>query len=291
VAVPKSHRIGSTGSSFFQRLLTWTDDRLKLDPSSLRLLEQEWFWTDVQTSLRAHDTGERTALVFIHGYHVSFEEAALRAAQIGFDLQVTGLTAFFSWPSRGTFVDYIPDGDSIEASEQAIADFLTCFANDSGADRVHVIAHSMGNRGLLRSMQRIVAQASGAGAALFGQIILAAPDVDSDVFRQLAGDCCRSAQRTTLYISSRDKALASSGIIHRAPRAGYWPPVTVLPGIDTVEVSNIDLTWLGHGYVAEARDILTDIHALFLHNDPPQNRMGMRAKVSEAGDAYWVVGS
>jgi len=46
-----------------------------------------------------------------------------------------------------------------EASEVYITHFLTRFAQDSGAERVHRIAHSMGNRGLLRSVQRIVSQA------------------------------------------------------------------------------------------------------------------------------------
>jgi len=31
-----------------------------------------------------------------HGFHVTFEAAAIRAAQIGFDLNVPGATAFFS---------------------------------------------------------------------------------------------------------------------------------------------------------------------------------------------------
>ena len=39
------------------------------------------------------------------------------------------------------------------------------------------------------------------------------------------------------------------------------PPTLVLPGIDTVNVTNADLTMLGHGYVAEARDVLIDMHA------------------------------
>lgn len=38
----------------------------------------------------------KQALVYIHGYNVGFEEAAIRAAQIGFDLKIGGITAFFS---------------------------------------------------------------------------------------------------------------------------------------------------------------------------------------------------
>jgi hypothetical protein len=34
--------------------------------------------------------------VYIHGYNVSFEEAVIRAAQMGYDLKVEGVTALFS---------------------------------------------------------------------------------------------------------------------------------------------------------------------------------------------------
>ncbi len=47
------------------------------------------------------------------------------------------------------------------------------------------------------------------------------------------------------------------------------PPTLVLPGIDTINVTNVDLTMLGHGYVAEARDVLTDMHALITRGAPP----------------------
>ena len=86
-------------------------------------------------------------MVFIHGYNVSFEEAALRAAQLGYDLGIAGVMAFYSWPSQGTLQGYAADAASIEASEAFISDFLTRMATTSGVARVHIIAHSMGNRG------------------------------------------------------------------------------------------------------------------------------------------------
>lgn len=138
-------------------------------------------------------------------------------------------------------------------------------------------------------MQRIVQETANSRRVPFGQIFLAAPDVDSDVFRQLAGAYTRAAKRTTLYVSSRDRALAASGIVHDYPRAGYNPPLTILSGIDTVEVSNIDLTFLGHGYYADARDFLHDIHALMLNDEMPIKRMGLQAAKTDEGEEYWVI--
>jgi esterase/lipase superfamily enzyme len=277
VAIPRSHRVGTLGTSWWQRLLASQDPLLRLDRASLRTFaDVAGFWADVGHTLGQIDVGERSALVFIHGYNVSFEEAALRAAQIGFDLQVPGITAFYSWPSRGQFTGYLADEATIGASHTWLAEFLTGFVRHSGAEQVHLIAHSMGNRALLRCLRGVI-DAVG-GTVPFGQIFLAAPDVDAEEFLLESAVYRGAAKRTTLYASSRDRALASSGILHGGyPRAGYAPPITVVDGLDTVEVTNVDLSWLGHGYYADARDLLHDMHAVLLHDDPPEKRHGLRA--------------
>ncbi len=73
---------------------------------------------DLNRAMReARDNGDSPhALVFLHGYSVTFENAAIRAAQLGVDLKVTGAIAFFSWPSRGNPLFYTPDEATIEAS-------------------------------------------------------------------------------------------------------------------------------------------------------------------------------
>ena len=118
---------------------------------------------------------------------------------------------------------------------------------------------------------------------------MAAPDIDPDVFQSLATDYQKIAQRMTLYVSSKDKALATSGIIHDYPRAGFTPPVTTAPGVDTVEVSNIDLSRLGHGYIGEAKEVLSDMHNLLLHNQSPNQRFGLRKATSDH-PSYWIIG-
>lgn len=109
-----------------------------------------------------------------NGIFLASDEAALRAAQIGFDLSVKGAMAFFGLPSQGSTSGYPADEATIEASEGVIADFMTDFAERSGAAAVHVIAHSMGNRGVLRAVNRIAAKAQRRAGKPFGQVILAA---------------------------------------------------------------------------------------------------------------------
>ena len=125
-------------------------EKLQLDWANLVRLEADAFWADVQrTVAEDRQTGARQALVYLHGYNVTFENAALRAAQIGVDLKFQGILAFYSWPSRGKMTGYIHDEASSDAAEPYLEEFLSRFAEESGAERIHALAHSMGNRAFL----------------------------------------------------------------------------------------------------------------------------------------------
>jgi esterase/lipase superfamily enzyme/uncharacterized protein YegL len=289
VFIPKSHKIGSTGSPWWKRVLTGKDDRLQLQ--SIQALDTTAYWRAISEHLASVNRDENFAVVFVHGYNVSFEEAALRAAQIGFDLSIRSAMAFFSWPSQGTLKGYLADAAAIEASETAITDYLIDFGNLSGAQTVHIIAHSMGNRAVVRALHQIAERARRRSKAKFGQIILAAADVDTDVFRQHSAAVARMGQRTTLYVSTRDHAIGASRWLHDFPRVGLMPPVVVESGIDTINVTNIDLTQLGHGYIADARDVLRDIYELIARGTPPRRRFGLRDARTGDGRHYWIIGA
>lgn len=291
VFVPEAHRFGETGASFWRRLLRFDlrDDRLRIQEITRQ--ERDAFYAEIQQAMEAaRVSGEPAhALFYLHGYCTTFEEAAIRAAQIGYDLKVPGATAFFSWPSRGAVTAYPADEASIEASERAITDFLVEFTESCGAEKVHVIAHSMGNRGLLRALQRIAANAETRGKLRFGQIFLAAPDVDRDLFLDLAMLYPEHADRTTLYASDGDLPVHLSSKLHDAPRAGYFKPYTVTPGVDTVAVPDFDVDLLGHSYFAQAEALLHDIYDLIRHNQAPAQRQRITAAF-DAGMAFWKIG-
>lgn len=290
VAIPKSHTFGSVGTPWWKRWakMKFQDDHLKI----LSLHETEnadEFFSHVRHELEELERSDRQIMLYLHGYCVSFDEAAVRAAQIGFDLKVGGITAFFSWPSSACFEGYFADADRIAASEPAITSFLIRLTQDTGAKTVHLIAHSMGNRGLARSIQRITGDASRTGIR-FGQIILAAPDIEVSLFRDLAAIYPRISERTTMYVSAKDRALGLSKWLQDSDRAGFTPPITVVPEIDTIEVTNIDLTLLGHSYYAEAEAVLYDMSDLLAHNTPPGRRPRTRPASKGVDSKYWVIG-
>lgn len=285
VQVPKSHKFGSIGSSWFMRWFRWTDDRLVLE--SIEKIPGQQFFTAMRSKLNTRNIGERRVLLYIHGFNNSFDDAAIRAAQIGYDLKVEGITALFSWPSRDATRAYTADEATIGASEPHLEIFLTRLIRESGAEQIDVIAHSMGNRGFLRVLARMASVPEFNGASKpFNQILLAAPDVDIQTFKNLAAAYPQLSNRTTLYVSSKDRALRGSGIIHDHPRAGFVPPITVLDGIDTIEVSAIDLTLLGHAYHGDAEAVLYDMFQLLRSNSSPDTRLRIVPATSPAG-AYW----
>jgi esterase/lipase superfamily enzyme len=288
VHVPEAHRFGEIGNALWKRLLRLDlrDDRLRLQ--HLERLERDGFFIGINRAMQAaRESGETPhALFFLHGFNVTFEEAAIRAAQIGCDLKVPGATAFFSWPSRGRAAAYPVDEASIEASERAITEFLVDFTANCGAETVHVIAHSMGNRGLLRALQRIAASAETRGRVKFGQVFLAAPDVDRDLFLDLARLYPEHAERTTLYASDADLPVHLSARLHDAPRAGYFTPYTVAPGVDTVAVPDFDIDLLGHSFFAQAEALLHDIYDLMRHGEAPGKRQRIGPAVHD-GMSFW----
>jgi esterase/lipase superfamily enzyme len=142
---------------------------------------------------------------------------------------------------------------------------------------------------VLRAVNRIAAQAERRTGKYFGQIILAAADVDTGLFKQMCGAYGQVADRTTLYVSGRDRAVEASRWRHQYPRVGLLPPVVIAPGIDTIAVTNIDMTLLGHGYIAGARDVLKDIYDLITQNLSPNSRFGLHPAFTAKGERYWII--
>jgi len=110
------------------------------------------------------------------------------------------------------------------------------------------------------------------------------------VFVGLAELYQRFGRRTTLYASPADQAVGMSRRLHGSPRVGLTPPVTVVPGIDTVEVPRFNVfELLGHGYFAESEGLLHDIFDLIRRDPSPSDRQRLTAAQTDNGLTYWVM--
>lgn len=257
VFIPESHKPGSTGTPWWRRWIRLeADDRLEL--RTTLPLPENLFWSEFRHKLDTWwQPGERNVFVLIHGFNVSFQEAATRAAQLGYDLKLPGEIAFFSWPSRGGLLDYWADEATITASVGQIAEFLHRLSEDSGAERIHLFVHSMGNRGFLAAMERLAALQL--PPLRLGQVFFCAPDEDMRTFADRTRAFPQRAERQTLLVSPDDKAVALSEWKHQHQRVGIVPPVPQFPGVETIEVTGFGLLELGHGYFASAEKVIQDM--------------------------------
>jgi len=276
VSVPFAHVPGA-----IEKPSIWTFD-FREDPERHVVLQSVTPMAHDATfeAMRSHlaGTGSDEAFVFVHGFNVTFENAARRAAQIAHDMSFEGLPIVYSWPSRGSIFSYIADTAAVNLSGRRLLGFLEDVVRQSGARRIHLIAHSMGNRALTDALELYALSHRGEPPA-FDQVLFTAPDLDAGLFKAMAHTIRPVARRLTLYSSDHDWALAVSRRLHGdMPRAGQGgQDILNSPDFDSVDMSLVGEDMLAHSYFANNPSALTDILSLFWRDAPPQKRCGMAA--------------
>jgi len=286
VTIPKNHQTGSLGSE--KGTNTGRDPKLKIRKYAPLRSEAEFLRMAAEKMPPVTGPNSSYVLVFIHGYNNSFDEAALRAAQFGYDLGVPKNDMFlFSWAAHQKIDEYTFDEATIDASEIYLREFLKTVERAADGRKIHLVAHSMGNRAALRVIASSISDLN----IHFGQIILAAADVDIDLFRQLAPNYLKISDRTTIYISPYDYAVAASDLVHDYDRVGCGSkPHVFIPRIDSI-VSTIPEDLPAHAYFAEALPVLTDIKNLLERNQPERPPGDWKFITDKNGDnGYWIVG-
>ena len=232
----------------------------------------------------------RQALVFVHGFNVTFADAVYRTAQIAADLNFRGAPILFTWPSKGSLnpLGYTHDETQARWALPDLRAFLELIAEQSGAEAIHLLAHSMGNRALTDALCQIAASTARRSRAPFHELMLTAPDIDADTFvREILPAILPTSARITLYASSNDRALAFSKTVHGYPRAGEsGDGLVLLDGVDTIDVSSVDTNFVGHFYYGDNRSVLADLFNL-MQGQAAERRFGLRARQKNARQ-YWV---
>jgi pimeloyl-ACP methyl ester carboxylesterase len=226
----------------------------------------------------------------VHGFNSTFEDAARRCAQLAYDLDFDGTPMMFSWASAGSTTAYMKDEATVTSSGRKMAQMLEDVVAQSGAQRIHLIAHSMGNRALIEALQTYLAKrAPEQRHDIFDQIVFTAPDVDREYFVNVIDSLAGTAKRVTLYASDTDLALQSSQILHDAPRAGLaGVNIISLPSIDTIDMSAVPADSLGHNYFAANNGAIYDLFRLFWRGEPPPQRCGMSDRKAGGLLRVWV---
>ncbi len=286
VSIPKYHEVGVVERPSIFRLEFNEDPRKHVVLLDVQQETPDDFYAALKAKVASSPRDE--AFVFVHGYNVTFEDAARRTAQLAYDLKFEGAPIFFSWPSQGGLLQYAVDETNVAWAVPHVKDFLVSVARRSGAGSIHLIAHSMGNRALTSALLAVAADMKDE-APLFHEVVLTAPDIDADVFRRdIAPFLTRSARRVTLYASSNDEALALSKRLHGYARAGEsGRQLVVVDGIDTIDVSNVDTSLVGHSYYGSNDTVLADLFYVLTDPRPAAQRRWLEA-VPLGQSVYWV---
>lgn len=157
--------------------------------------------------------------VFVHGYNYNFPESLFRTAQMAADAQISDAPVLFSWPSAATPLGYASDRESVTYSRDALAELLTRLAETSGGKPVTVFGHSMGGWLVMETLRQM--RIAGEDEALSRlEVLLAAPDIDVDVFRQQLAVIGKMDTPIVIMVSPDDRALGLSGFAGQRTRVG-----------------------------------------------------------------------
>lgn len=148
-------------------------------------------------------------LVFVHGFNNRYESAVYRFAQIVHDSGTDAAPLLFTWPSRGSVFAYGYDKESANYSRTALENVLRRAAEQPAITEITILAHSMGTWLTVESLRQMAIR-DGAVASKIQNVILAAPDLDIDVFRQQLADMGDEKPKFTVFVSRDDRALTLS---------------------------------------------------------------------------------
>lgn len=287
VSIPKNHDIGNVERPKFRFLKFGVEPENDADHFRIKVL------TDLGRDAFVNQLkgGADSILLFIHGYNVSFPDAIFRAAQIAFDANFAGTVLAFSWPSAGSLFKYDKDRESAEFASPHLAQIFRLVSEEIGKKNVYIVAHSMGNQVLVNALQ--LAASSKADMAI-SELVMAAPDVDVNVFRSKADQIRSVAKNITLYASSADKALRASGEKSFGTRLGFVSSTgpNIFPGIDTIDVTAVgdDMLGLDHSTFASSRAVLEDLGRLLrslTHLPPDARTPTLKFMPDKATFTYW----
>jgi esterase/lipase superfamily enzyme len=275
VSMPTDHRMGELESPSILRLEFRANPAKHVVLLNVTSQQKQKFFADIIGVVK--NSRRKSAFIFVHGYRVTFEDAARRTAQMAHDLEFDGAPIFYSWPSQGTLSGYPADENNIEWSQKNLKYFLADFTSRTDAENIFLIAHSMGSRSLIGAFTQLIAEKP---ASRFREIILAAPDIDADIFKR---DIAPQIPPATLYVSSHDEALGASKKFHKSLRAGdSGAGPIVYRGIDTVDAANVTTDLFGHSYLF-GRPLLQDMFYLIRDGKRADDRAGLKAIETPAG--------
>ncbi|UOG77414.1 alpha/beta hydrolase (plasmid) [Hymenobacter tibetensis] len=209
----------------------------------------------------ASSNNEGTALLFVHGFNNSFNDAVKRAAQLTYNIDYMGTTLLYSWPSntwdkeyltyayleqKVKIPPYVADATAARRSAKYLENYLAQVLDTARVKKLFIVAHSMGTLVLTSALKNLIKDSIIEGKtgrfSKIKEIILAAPDIDLAEFRDdLSQELIKAELNVTIYVSGKDRAIKTSEleVTNNAVRLGGTANgVFIKPPIETVDATS-----------------------------------------------------
>jgi esterase/lipase superfamily enzyme len=200
------------------------------------------FIAALNEALAEKPPGQRSILFFVHGYNTSASDGILRLAQFVEDTKFEGVPVLFTWASAARTPRYVYDLNSALVARAKLKE-VTEVLTRTNAEGFGIFAHSMGT---FLTMEGLVdAQLAGRLKShnKLEHIVLAAPDIDIDLFRTQVSILPPSIREKMYVLASKDDfALRiSRRIAGGVPRVGAADAASLEQlGVTVIDLSKIN---------------------------------------------------
>jgi esterase/lipase superfamily enzyme len=290
-------------------------ERLTEDANALAALVEE----------RLALTERKELVLFIHGFNNSFDDSVIRIAQAWHLAGRQGVPVVYSWPAGSGLLGYGYDRESGEFTIVHLKRVITALGRVPNLERMHIIAHSRGTDVLMTALRELNAEARGllgtspyrrllinspvaepasstrtvADLLKLETVILAAPDLDLDVFAQrvFGENSLGAANRTVIYFSAEDEALAfARWIFGSRKRLGLLAESDLtheqrrfLASLRNFEMISCEVSgYTTHAYVFQHPAALSDLIRVMRDGARPGVEHGRPLKRTEDG-GIWIL--
>ncbi|MDX7951586.1 alpha/beta fold hydrolase [Lichenihabitans sp. Uapishka_5] len=236
--------------------------------TSRRSLDDDGFKEEVASHVSGRIGSNRDILLFVHGFNNGYDEARFRLTQVAYDGRFGGVPVLFTWASKNSLFAYGSDRETAAASRDALEKLMYTLASVPGVGKVHILAHSMGAWLAMEALRQNAIAGHPDLDGHLGEVMLASPDIDLNVFRQQVARLGEQAH-ISVFAAHNDRALSlSSALANDRQRVGALDPTKPDDkaaieqlGVKVYDTSRDSTDFIGHANYANAPDIVQSIGA------------------------------
>ena len=230
--------------------------------------------------------------IYVHGFRVVFENPLLVGMELWHFLAYDGVAISYAWPSTPSKWAYFSDIESAALAAHHFRIFLNYLAEETEAERIHIIGYSAGTRVLIETLFQLALERGDQDKAAIqessriGHVILVGSDFDRELFASYVLDGMLDVPADlTVYLSDTDKALGVSRWLFRRERLGQmWRESEMAPttaellsrkeGLVIIDVTDAEKSDAGngHAYFRDSPWSSSDILATLMYDLSPSER-------------------